>query len=108
ATTVRGRVGTLVTYERRHRSLGSAERHRLRRMRCDRWLVGPPAPLRRMWAHRLLRRLAGAARVGALARNRTPDHPVLRTGRGLVLELRDERVLRRTPTRRARQPSRRP
>src|SRR3954452_24875938 len=61
-----------------------------------------------MRPHRLLRRLSGPPCNGALARDRASHHPVVRTGRGLVLELRRQPVLRRPGTRRARKPSRRP
>jgi hypothetical protein len=40
--------------------------------------------------HRLLRRLAGPARDEALARDRAPDHPIVRAGRRLVLGLETE------------------
>ena len=38
--------------------------------------MGAPAPLRRVRAHRVLRRLAGTARVGALAGS---GHPIIRS-----------------------------
>src|SRR5437867_1884872 len=52
-------------------------------------LVVPSAPLRGVRAHRLLRLVTIAACAQARRRGRAPDHPELRTGRGLVLELRD-------------------
>ena len=67
------------------------KRHRLRRVRGSRRLVGAPAPLRRLRPRRLLRHLADAARHRALPRDRPPRRAELRARRGLVLGLRDAR-----------------
>ena len=50
-------------------------------------MVGAPSTVRGLRAHRVLRRLFGTSRLGALAGNRSPDHPLVRARRELVLEL---------------------
>src|SRR5260370_874505 len=75
-------------------------------MRGERRVVVPPAPVRSVRAHRLLRHLTVPARERARRPDRTPDCRELRAGRGLVLELPGAGVLRARPaTRPARTPS---
>ena len=97
-----------MTERRGHRPGRAAERHRLRRVRRRRRLVGAPAPLRAVRAHRLLRLLAGPARERARGRDRPPDRAELRAGRGLVLGLRERGLLRRPGARRPAAPPGRP
>src|SRR5690606_32497185 len=68
------------------------ERHGLPRVRRRGRLVGPPAPVRAVRPHRLLRLVSGPARDRALPRDRPPAGPQLRAGRGLVLGLPHERA----------------
>ena len=77
-----------------------SERHRLRRVRPGRRLVGAPAPLRPVRPRRLLRLLPGPARHRALPGHRAPGDPELRARRGLVLGLPHRRAARRPRARR--------
>ena len=81
------RTGGLNGWHTRDQPGRRAQRHRLRRVRERQRLVVPPAPLRGVRAHRVLRQLAVAARQRARGRRRAPADPQLRAGRGLVLEL---------------------
>ena len=66
------------------------QRGRMRRVPRGGRVVAPPAPLRRLRAHRLLRQLAQPARQRARPPGRPRHRPELRAGRGLVLGLRSE------------------
>src|ERR1017187_800710 len=57
-------------------------------MRRGQRVVGPPAAVRAVRAHRVLRHLPCAARVRPCGRQRAPVHPQLRARRRLVLQLR--------------------
>src|SRR5262245_34130602 len=74
----------------------------------DRRLVVPPPSLRPMRPHRLLRLVAVAARPRARRRLGASCRVQLRTGRGLVLELRRFRVRVRTGARSPGAPPARP
>jgi hypothetical protein len=80
----------------RNRSRGTAERPRLRRVSCLRWLVVPPPPVRALRPRRLLRLLAVPTREPPRRRPAPPDRPELRARRGMVLELRDRGIPRRS------------
>ena len=71
----------------RRRPVRAAQRERLRRVRRGGRLVVPPAPVRPVRAHRLLRLVAVPARQRARQGGRPPGHPELRAARGVVLEL---------------------
>src|SRR6478752_9664671 len=92
----------------RHRPDRGARRNGLRRMPGRRRVVVPPAPLRPVRAHRLLRQLTRAARQRPFATVGSPADPELRTGRGLVLELPGWAVLQRPGPVPAAQPPGRP
>src|SRR5262249_34199460 len=66
---------------------GPAQRDGLRRVRGDRGLVVPPAPMCPVGAHRLLRHLTVPARERPCGRDRAPGDPEFRAGRVMVLEL---------------------
>ena len=72
--------GELNERDRGYRPFGAAEWDRMRRMRGRGRLVGSPAPVRAVRAHRLLRYLAHAARDRARFGHRAPVHPQLRAG----------------------------
>src|SRR5712671_2795268 len=72
---------------RRHRPSSRSERDGMCRMPCGRTVVVPPAALRQVRPHRLLRYITEPARDGALPRDRPLCHHELRARRGLVLEL---------------------
>src|SRR6267378_3802359 len=57
--------------------------------------MGAPADVHVVWPRRLLRQLSAPSRNRALRFRAPPDHPVLRTGRGLVVLLRRRSPLRR-------------
>ncbi len=79
------------------RSVGAAERPRLRRVRGGPGLVAAPAPVHPVRPHRLLRQLAVPARHPACQGDRSPGHPLLRAGRGVVLVLPERGLLRDRP-----------
>src|SRR5499427_763565 len=79
------------------RRYGPAQRDGLHRVRGERRLVVPPAPVRPMRAHRLLRLLTGPAREPSCSRFRAPGDPEFRAGRVMVLELRREPDVRQRP-----------
>src|SRR5690348_16610354 len=58
-------------------------------------MVVSSAPMRAVRTHRLLRLLAGTARLSSCRGDRTPFRPQLRARRELVLGLRQRRLLRR-------------
>ena len=72
---------------RRHRPSSCSERDGMCRMPCRRTVVVPPAALRQVRSHRLLRYVAEPACDRALPRDRPLHHHELRARRGLVLEL---------------------
>ena len=71
----------------------------------QRRLVVPPAPLRALWSHRLLRLVAEPARKRSCQSERPPSHTKFRARRGLVLRLRNRRRHGRSSVSAARAPS---
>jgi hypothetical protein len=72
---------------RRHRPSSCSERDGMCRMPCRRSVVVPPAALRQVRPHWLLRYVAETALDCALPRDRPLHHHEFRARRGLVLEL---------------------
>src|SRR3954469_8616001 len=93
-----------------HRPADTAERHRLCGVprRIDRWLVVPSPSLRPVRPRGLLRPVTRPARSPPPPGDRAPAHPELRARGGLVLGLRDWRLLRGATPRGAAPSPRRP
>src|SRR5713101_5140141 len=79
--------GPLPTSPHRHAAAISAQSHHsqwMRRVPCQRRLVGPSAVVPAVWARRLLRFFEKQARDEALPCDEAPIHPLIRAGRAVA------------------------